>query len=1032
MSDFDPQPSSMPSHGDYCLAVQQGIFNDEELKACQPEVMNTAYGISYWAGNFGIVFRLQSTSSKKVWAVKCFTHKKVDLLSRYRKLDGHLESFRKGRKYFMQFDYQEEGIGVNGRWYPIVKMEWVEGKTLDKFIQDCLDKPDWRKRIQKLAQLWYDLACDLEECQIAHGDLAHDNVLVIEDDKTGEPLQLKLVDYDGVCVPALRNKPSDEEGKANYQHPRREYGMEMDRFPLLSIYLSLRALAAHDKSLWEKHHKDDALIFAKRDYESPDDSEIIRELRKSSDRVVRLLTEHLVRAAQAPPDQTPRLRDIVRRKRRRVVVKHPVVTHSVNLVTRAATSLTHRMLRWLRFAVLVVLLSMPLVLALGVVSYITYQWPPSVKVKAWAPDPPIIGEPWEVQLSTSSPLGRNVHIEWRRSGEAVWHTLDEPVVRFQQVGRDSIILEFRAVDERGFKSRVWRYEWKPRALPPVVEITGTTPLEGPILGEPFTVRLNAHSPRPRRQVRVEWRRAGDRAWQPCENQLLQFPLVTDRELRLEFRAVDDLGSTSPTLQRTWQTLVFRPELHIVATEPQDGPIASEPFVISLQASHPRNHPVTLYWRGAGQTNWQRLERPELRLSEVGREELILEFSAQDRFGIESAIVPARWQPRIVVPTVKLTGTRPKAGPVADTLFELHFETASLIGRRVWVEWRSFGEETWNRVQGGTLSLTVPKVSNFTIEYRAVDEKGYNSEVQFYSSQVRPREIEIHAHQGSVHDLVFSSDARLLATGGKDSTIRVWDWPHRVERHNFSVSKAEMYRLAFTTDDRWLIYGDSNGEVWACDTRSERRIWLQSHEEPIWSMAVTPDGRHVIWGTTSGMVSVWRSGYFQKRYNFRPHNWVVSGLVAFQYQGTTWVASCSYDRTIRVWNLETQEECPYLAEQDAPLRCLAATRNRSWLVVGSMDGSLLVLDWQKRKLIHALSGHKAGLATLLVDPEGKFAISAAYDNTIRIWDLIRGRELRCMELPVPVVSLALSIDGMFLAMGRSDGVVHVRFIGDLLP
>jgi hypothetical protein len=71
---------------------------------------------------------------------------------------------------------------------------------------------------------------------MAHADLQHGNVLLVP---TGNALALRLIDYDGMYVPALAGQRSGELGHPAYQHPQRlregTYNAEVDRFSHLAI-----------------------------------------------------------------------------------------------------------------------------------------------------------------------------------------------------------------------------------------------------------------------------------------------------------------------------------------------------------------------------------------------------------------------------------------------------------------------------------------------------------------------------------------------------------------------------------------------------------------------------------------------------------------------------------------------------------------------------------------------------------------------------------------------------------------------------
>src|SRR5206468_9630422 len=91
-------------------------------------------------------------------------------------------------------------------------------------------------------------------------------------------LGVKLVDYDGMCVPALELLKSIEVGHACYQHPLRlkegGYGLQIDRFSHLVIYTALRALAVGGKALWQKFDNGDNLLFTQKDFAAPGQSPI--------------------------------------------------------------------------------------------------------------------------------------------------------------------------------------------------------------------------------------------------------------------------------------------------------------------------------------------------------------------------------------------------------------------------------------------------------------------------------------------------------------------------------------------------------------------------------------------------------------------------------------------------------------------------------------------------------------------------------------------------------------------------------------
>ncbi|MFG1619006.1 hypothetical protein ACGFI3_40160 [Nonomuraea wenchangensis] len=237
-----------PSGSDYVEALQNPnlCFTDSELRSATVQVdkLGRPRPIS---GNFASVFSVGTPSGRR-YAIKCFTRDVPDQEKRYRAVSEHLSKLPYDWK--MLFDYQPAGIRVAGEQYPILRMEWVEAVSLLRWVEDHLGD---QAALLGLAGRFAELTSDLHRAGIAHGDLQHGNLLVAADGS------LKLVDYDGMFVPALSGLAATERGHRHYQPPSRtggEFGPELDRFSVWLIYLSLVAVAV-DPGLWHLLHEPD-------------------------------------------------------------------------------------------------------------------------------------------------------------------------------------------------------------------------------------------------------------------------------------------------------------------------------------------------------------------------------------------------------------------------------------------------------------------------------------------------------------------------------------------------------------------------------------------------------------------------------------------------------------------------------------------------------------------------------------------------------------------------------------------------------
>ena len=266
-----------PQAQDYQEAVQnpQQVFADPELQ--RAEVVCNKLGLpAPYSGSAAVVYHLHTPDRKCHWAVKCFTRPVRDLQQRYRDISAHLNRF--DLPFTVGLQYLEQGIYLSENWYPVLKMDWVEGQTFHQFLAERLEQGGLP---QPLCPMWLKLAKRLVEAQVVHGDLQHGNVLWVPGSGEGR-LALKLVDYDGMGVPELAGLPMTEQGHEAYQHPQREYARtvtpEMDRFSHLVIYGALRCLALGGRPLWERYHDGNNLLFKKEDFRYPRESDLLQKL----------------------------------------------------------------------------------------------------------------------------------------------------------------------------------------------------------------------------------------------------------------------------------------------------------------------------------------------------------------------------------------------------------------------------------------------------------------------------------------------------------------------------------------------------------------------------------------------------------------------------------------------------------------------------------------------------------------------------------------------------------------------------------
>lgn len=258
----------LPQPIEYQQAVQRPdiTFIDKVLQTGKPRL--TPLG-SPWAATGGFALTFDITAAQERFAVRCFHRQGNRLQERYARI-AEFVGDNPDLDFLVDVTYLKQGIRIEGNPLPIVRMPWVRGTPLNAWVEHNLhDRAALRHVRGQVSQA----VQFLRRRSAAHGDLQHGNILV------GDQNAIRLVDYDGMFLPSLRNFGAPENGHRNYQHPDRDnhYDESLDLFAGHVIDLSLAALE-HEPALWAEFNTDQNLLFSADDFADPGRSALFTRL----------------------------------------------------------------------------------------------------------------------------------------------------------------------------------------------------------------------------------------------------------------------------------------------------------------------------------------------------------------------------------------------------------------------------------------------------------------------------------------------------------------------------------------------------------------------------------------------------------------------------------------------------------------------------------------------------------------------------------------------------------------------------------
>jgi len=214
-------------------------------------------------------------------------------------------------------------------------------------------------------------------------------------------------------------------------------------------------------------------------------------------------------------------------------------------------------------------------------------------------------------------------------------------------------------------------------------------------------------------------------------------------------------------------------------------------------------------------------------------------------------------------------------------------------------------------------------------------------------------------------------------------------------------------VALSQDGRRIVVV-SRGRVRTGSTKSSSLRPLETDFADTKSVVFSPDGKLIATGSEAGMISVWNYHGRQERDCLFGHKNQVN-TVAFSDSGK-WLASGSKDRTVRVWDTETGAEVACFSGHDDSVTAVTFCANDTALVSASCDGSVYSWDPSRPQTDRRhRQGHVGTVLALSCSSDGKTVVSGGADGTIRLWNVLTGKEQLCIR-------------------GHEDGVLDVDIPG----
>ncbi len=300
--------------------------------------------------------------------------------------------------------------------------------------------------------------------------------------------------------------------------------------------------------------------------------------------------------------------------------------------------------------------------------------------------------------------------------------------------------------------------------------------------------------------------------------------------------------------------------------------------------------------------------------------------------------------------------------------------------------------------------------------------GQDKTVCVWSAQTGQLQHVLSGHTGEVNGIAFSSDGRFIASVSDDASVRIWEAATGAEKTTLMPQQGRVVAVAFSPDGQVMATGGEDARIvmWDASTWTERHS-LVHHTDQIEDLAFSPDGSLLASASDDKTAKPWNTSTWDLIETLVPSDNGMVNCLAFSRDGRHLATGGRSDRRVRLWDLTARRELKVLLDTKDWVQSLAFFDDDRQLAVATKqdvtDGRVEIISLQDgttRKLL----GHKLGVWSVDVAPNGGQLVTSGADGTIKTWDLRGVQPERTFADRGPLRAVAYAADGR-LCFGGDD-------------
>lgn len=216
-----------------------------------------------------------------------------------------------------------------------------------------------------------------------------------------------------------------------------------------------------------------------------------------------------------------------------------------------------------------------------------------------------------------------------------------------------------------------------------------------------------------------------------------------------------------------------------------------------------------------------------------------------------------------------------------------------------VEWNLDDPDTGNLLASvGTQVFSLCSLP----EQQLVIAGNMNGGVHWIHYEHPDRTRNVQHHQKGVYDILSVGD-RVFTAGG-DGLLTLWDRDSGHALESYHLSNQALRSIAYNEKRKELAVGSSDGSIYFLDsdTLFLKKVLPDAHQNSVFAVSYTPNGRHLLSGGRDAMLRIWETTDLRLLSEQNAHMYTVNHITFSPDQA--FFATASRDKTLKIWDAET--------------------------------------------------------------------------------------------------------------------------------